>query len=263
MDIEEVEAVKQVKLKSTVYIDESGDLGYKTGTRWFVITAVIVEKEKENAIRQKMSVIKNRLNVQEIHLRKISDFYKRSYIVNELGGEDFTYINVIADTNKLDRAKMASSTVAYNYMCRMLLEMVSWFLYDSGMTADIVLSARGTSRDGELIQYIQDKLMLCENNRIASDVFKRIKAKTANSWDMLQLADVCATTTFLAYEINGWGYRVPCHFSVLKNHLYNHGEDVMRYGIKYFSDEMMPKSGEMAQNFPCKTKERTSGATAT
>ncbi len=249
--------------KSTVYIDESGDLGYKTGTRWFVITAVIVEKEKENAIRQKMHVIKNRLNVQEIHLRKISDFHKRSYIVNELNGEDFTYINVIADTNKLDKEKIDSPTVAYNYMCRILLERVSWFLRDSGITADIVLSARGTSRDGELIQYIKDKLMPYENNQIAPDVFEKIVAKTANSWDMLQLADVCATTTFLAYEINGWGFRVPCHFSMLKNHLYRHGEEIVRYGIKYFSDEMIPEKGKLKQNLPCKTKERTSGATAT
>lgn len=249
--------------QSTIYIDESGDLGYGTGTRWFVITAVIVEKEKEHSIRQKINTIKNKLNVQDIHLRRISDFHRRSYIVNELDGEDFTYINIIADTNKLDREKIASPTVAYNYMCRMLLERVSWFLRDSGMTANIILSARGTSRDGELIQYIKDRLMSYENKQIKPDVFEKIEAKTANSWDMLQLADVCATTTFLAYEINGWGYRMPCHFSVLKNHLYSHGGDVMCYGIKYFSDEMIPINGEMDRNFPCKIRERTSGATST
>ncbi len=86
-------------------------------------------------------------------------------------------------------------------------------------TADIVLSARGTSRDGELIEYIKEKLISYGNNQITSEVFRSITAKTANSWDMLQLADVCATTTFLAYEINGWGFRTPCYFNVLKNHI--------------------------------------------
>ena len=38
----------------TVYIDEAGDLGIGRGTRWFVLSAVIVAKEDESAIREKM-----------------------------------------------------------------------------------------------------------------------------------------------------------------------------------------------------------------
>lgn len=249
--------------KSTVYIDEAGDLGYGTGTRWFVISAVIVDKEKEKPIRQTMNAIKNRLNVQEIHLRKISDYYKRAYLVRELNNEEFVYINVIADTNKFDRSKIPSPTIAYNYLCRMLLERVSWFLRDTNRIADIVLSARGTSRDGELIEYIKDKLIPYENNQITLKVFENIIAKTANSWDMLQLADVCATTTFLAYEVNGWGFRTPCYFMILKNHLYRHKEKIMSYGLKYFTDEMKPDIKETSSNYPCKAKERTFGTTST
>ncbi len=63
-------------------------------------------------------------------------------------------------------------------------------------TADIVLSARGTSRDGELIEYIKEKLIPYSDNQIASGVFENITAKTANSWDMLQLADVCNNDIF-------------------------------------------------------------------
>ena len=46
----------------TVYIDEAGDLGYKRGTRWFVLSAVIVDKNEESAIRKKMLQVKSRLN---------------------------------------------------------------------------------------------------------------------------------------------------------------------------------------------------------
>lgn len=148
-------------------------------------------------------------------------------------------------------------------MCRMLLERVSWFLRDTNRTADIVLSARGTSRDGELIEYIKQKLLPYEGNQIAQGVFRNINAKTANSWDMLQLADVCATTTFVAYEINGWGFRTPCYFKVLKNHLYQHKGKVMSYGMKYFTGEMKPDEKEAGNDYPCKAKERTSGATST
>lgn len=68
----------------TVYIDEAGDLGIGRGTTWFVLTAVIVDKTAEASIREKMSKIKARLNVREIHLRKITDFNKRAFIVREL-----------------------------------------------------------------------------------------------------------------------------------------------------------------------------------
>lgn len=184
-------------------------------------------------------------------------------MVRELNEEEFTYINVIADTNKFDRSKIPTPTIAYNYMCRMLLERVSWFLRDTNRTADIVLSARGTSRDGELIEYIKEKLVPYTGNQIVQGVFGNITAKTANSWDMLQLADVCATTTFLAYEMNGWGFRTPCYFKVLKNHIYKHNGKAMRYGMKYFTDNMIPCAEDINCNYPCKAKERTSGATST
>ena len=134
---------------------------------------------------------------------------------------------------------------------------------DTGRTSNIVLSSRGTSRDGELIQYIKEKLIPYSGNQIVQGVFKNVSAKTANSWDMLQLADVCATTTFLAYEINGWGFRTPCYFKVLQNHIYQHRGKVMKYGIKYFTDDMIPQATDTNTNYPCKAKERTSGTTST
>ena len=67
-----------------VYIDEAGDLGIGRGTRWFVLTAVVVKKTVEPQIRARMTAIKACLNVREIHLRKITEFYKRAFIVREL-----------------------------------------------------------------------------------------------------------------------------------------------------------------------------------
>ena len=234
----------------TVYIDEAGDLGFNRGTRWFVLSAVIVGKEDEKNIRTNMNAIKSRLNVKEIHLRKITDFYKRASIVNTLNHENFTYINVLVDTNKMNLAR-TSTIFAYNYVCRLLLERVSWYLRDAQKTADIVLSARGTSRDGELIDYIQNKL-LPYNNQLVSDVFKRISAKSASEWDLLQLADVCATTMFLSYEINAWGFSTPCYSKVLRNHLYKYNDQLENYGLKYFSEDMKEQLGEIRSKWPCK-----------
>lgn len=246
----------------TVYIDEAGDLGFQRGTQWFVLSAVVVRKSEEPKIRKNMEQIKKRLNVNELHLRKITDFYKRAYIVQELGEEEFAYINVIVDTGKLNLAMRSSSSVAYNYICRMLLERVSWYVRDNHQTADIVLSARGTSRDGELIDYIKNQLIPYGGNEVAN-VFGKITAKTASSWDLLQLADVCATTMFLAYQKNGWGFCTPCYSRVLRTHLYSRGGHVDRYGIKYFSPDMQPSRSELMCSWACIKNERTPGATTT
>ena len=247
----------------TVYIDEAGDLGFQRGTQWFVLSAVIVDKQDEPQIRTKLAQIKARLNVNEIHLRRLPDFYKRAVAVQEINKERFTFMCVVADTNKLDYTKIDSAATAYNYLCRMLLERVSWFLRDTNRGGDIVLSARGTSRDGELISYIKDKLLPYPNNQIVENVFEKVMAKPAGSWDLLQLADICATTTFLTYEKNGWGFRTPCFTKVLSDHLYRYCGRLDKYGIKYFSTDMKPSSDMLKCDWPCTKTERTPGATTT
>ena len=235
--------------KSTVYIDESGDLGKGKGTRWFVITAVIVKEEKQPEAEKVIRNIKSRLSIHEIHIRKITDFHCKLFIVKELNEADFAYANVIADTSKLN----LPSDIAYNYMCRMLLERVSWILRDEGRTADIILSARGKRRDDELIEYIS-KLIPHRKNRIQKGVFGEVKAERANSLDLLQLADVCASTTFWAYEQNKWGMSEPCFLNTMKKHLYQYNGKINKYGIKYFPDEIEKEAEEIKNDLPCKEK---------
>ena len=247
--------------ESTVYIDEAGDLGSGKGTQWFVLSAVIVDKSNEPDIRKKMETIKGRLNVKRIHLREITDYYKRAFVVREINNFDFTYICVICDTNLLDPSRL-SANAAYNFQCKILLERVSWFLKDSGKTADIVLSARSTSRDKELVDYITEKLLPYRHNNINSSTIGKVSAKAAGSWDLLQLADVCATATFLAYEKNGWGFRTPCFLRVIQDHLYRRAGEVGSYGIKYYLSSGNENESVLVCDWPCK-KERTPGATTT
>lgn len=238
----------------TVYIDEAGDLGIGKGTKWFVLSAVVVDKSDEPSIRARLNAIKNRLNIQQIHLRKIQDFYKRAFIVQELNGENFTYMNVLVDTTKFDISKIPNTHVAYNYVCKYLLQRVSWYLKSHEKTGDVVLSARGTSRDGELITYINDKLLPYPDNNIHAAVFNKITAKSAGSWDLLQLADVCATTMFLTYEINGYGFNTPCYSAAMNDHLYRNNGTVNSYGIKFFIPSMKPDIATVRKTKICAKK---------
>lgn len=247
----------------TVYIDEAGDLGINRGTKWFVLSAVIVQKSAEPTIRTSMNQIKTKLNIKEIHLRKVPDYNKRAYIVKELGTEPFIYMNVLVDTTKFDASKIPDSNIAYNYVCKYLLQRVSWYLESNNMVGDILLSARGTSRDGELIKYIKEKLLPYPDNAINAAVFDKVSARTAATWDLLQLADVCATTMFLTYEINAFGFCTPCFSMALKDHLYRKNNRVDSYGIKFFTSDMRPDVEGLRKNRVCAKKERTPGATAT
>lgn len=238
------------KKKCTVYIDEAGDLGIGRGTQWFVITAVIVPQESEKDIRAILTRIKSKLNLKEIHLRKGIDFNKTCYIVSQLRDADFVTVNVLADTNIL---ALKDSVMTYNYMCRILLERVSWYLRDYNMRADIVLSSRGTSRDGELISYIKEKLLNYAHNEIAN-VFDKITSKTAASWDLLQLADICATSMFRAYEINAYGFIIPCHMSNLRDHIYQYNGSIEKYGLKFYSDDMKPSAQHLYEHRICNKK---------
>lgn len=140
----------------TVYIDESGDLGIGKGTQWFVISAVIVLPEDEKQLRQTIASIKDRLNLKTIHFRSIRDFTKKLYVVSQVKLHEFTIVNVIADTTKLPLKNVEK---AYNFMSRILLERVSWYLRDNELTGTIVFSSRNTKRDKELTSYLQDKVL--------------------------------------------------------------------------------------------------------
>lgn len=222
---------------STLYIDESGDLGYGAGSHWFVLSGVIVRKCDEKEIRNTLSAIRTRLNLKTIHWRRIKGFAKKSFIVQEISKHDFVYINILTDTRKLDKDKLVNPDHVYNYMCKYLLERASWYLRDNDMFADIVLSARGTSKDAELITYITDKLINYPFNEIV-DRFGRVMSKSGSEWDMLQLADICASTMYAAYEENQFGQTIVCYTRHLSNKIYKLNNHATGYGIKYLNKSM-------------------------
>lgn len=239
-----------------VYIDEAGDLGIGKGTNWFILTGVVVDESDEPAIRKTIAEIKTKLNLQTLHFRELRNFDQKCYVVDKLAQHNFQIINIILDTTKLhlvcNNAKDKPSIVSYNYACRYLVERASWLLRDTNRVGKIVLSSRGTSRDNELIDYIKDKLLPYSYNKIAANVFTKVVSKQANSWDMLQLADICATSMFYAYELNKYEILTPCFAARLRKHFYTRNSALISYGIKYYSDEMTVPQNYFTSHAICK-----------
>lgn len=84
----------------TIYIDEAGDLGIGRGTRWFVLSAVIINVCDEPKIRNIMNSVKHRLNIHDIHFRTLRNFEQKTSVINELANGNFEYLNVIIDTSQ-------------------------------------------------------------------------------------------------------------------------------------------------------------------
>lgn len=246
--------------KCSVYIDEAGDLGIGRGTQWFVLTAVIVNDDNEPQIRDIMRTIKKKLNLDIIHFRNLRNFEQRAFVTSALANASFEYVNVIIDTAKLDISKLVGkrdtltekpSIILYNHACKYLIERVSWLLRDTNRNGTIILSSRGTSRDGELINYLNDKLLHYSWNEI-SNCFTGIYSKSADSWDMLQLADICATSMFYYHEINAYGFVTPCYTYKLSKFLYQRNGSVNSYGVKYYLDSMKPPKEHFINHMICK-----------
>ena len=236
------------KANCTVYIDESGDLGIGKGTRWFVITAVIVEKQNEKELRSIISNLKKRLNIQTVHFRELREFSKRLLIVSELRDAPFTTVNVIVDTDILD---LKDGVQTYNYMSKILLERVSWYLRDHGMCADVIFSSRNSKRDNELTNYLRDKVLNYDWNYVVKGTIVSVESRKMETLDLLQLADICAASMFKAYEPDPMGFIYPCFMNNLKTHLYNRNGRTMSYGVKFYKKEMKPDKNYINAHAPC------------
>ena len=60
-----------------VYIDESGDEGINKGSRYFILTAIIVEREKDLITSQKVDEIKSNLEMNiksQLHWKLIKGY---------------------------------------------------------------------------------------------------------------------------------------------------------------------------------------------
>ena len=211
-----------------VYIDESGDEGINKGSKFFILTAIIVDKEKDLEISKSVDQIKEKLemnNKTQLHWKLLKGLPNKKMIMETISKLDITIVNIIVDTTNI---KHITSNNIYNFFSGYLYERICWFMKDHDGKANINISARGNLSKKSLSKFINSRNH--KKFEIDASRIKTIKIIPNERKKLLQLADCCCSALFQSLKYNN-----KIHFEymkIIKDKLYSKNGKIMSYGIK-------------------------------
>ncbi len=233
-----------------VYIDEAGDEGINKGSKYFILTALIVDKENDLEIAKKVDIIKENLGMNkksQLHWKLLKGFSNKETIMKIVRSSDIIIINVIVDTKSI---KFIPSNNIYNFFSGYLYERICWYMNEKNGIANINISSRGNLSKKKLSDYLNSnnhKKFNIEVNRI-----KSIKIMQNERKRLLQLADCCCSALFQALKYND-----NTHFNyvfIKKNKIYRRYNNYLSYGLKLVPDKSKAKELHNLINFITKQK---------
>ena len=222
-----------------IYIDEAGDEGFKFddrlgkgSSRFFVLSAIIVNKEDDLALSKTVDELKRILNFQSkdilspLHFCKMRH-EKRKVCVNKLTEfAKFSTISVVFEKQKL-YGQLQTPPFLYNFACKLLLERVIAFLKDNSAMANLIFEHRRNTSYDDLKVYIKRMVDISR--------FMELKPKPKVQSKCLQLADIIASSTYQAFEPNKYDGDVESiYIDKLRNNLFCHNGKCIGYGLKLY-----------------------------
>lgn len=212
-----------------VYIDESGDEGIHKGSKYFILTAVLVEKEKDLGIARCVDTIKENLEINiksQLHWNTIKGYPNKIMIMTDISKMDITIINIIIDTTKI---MFINSVDIYNHFSGYLYERICCFVRDKNAIANINISSRGENLTKEnLANFLKGHK---GKFQIDYSKIKKIKIYPNFQKKLLQLADCCCSALGQALKYNDSKHHR--YVSYLKNKFYEYNKNYIGYGLKY------------------------------
>ena len=219
-------------MEYNVYIDESGDEGISRGSEWFILTAVIVPKEYDLTLSNKILKIKSTMNMgrkDQLHWNKILKYDKKIQIIYDLISENFKIIHVAINTYEITKLK---SKDIYPYFMSYLIERVSYYVSNNKRTCNIYISTR-QDNNKQKNQHLQNELMSKRKyHHINTKCINCIKFIDNRDRNLLQLADVCCSSFAQAIKYNTsqeWEYVLK-----LKSNIWTYKGKIVGYGIKFY-----------------------------
>lgn len=223
-----------------VYIDESGDEGINKGSKYFILTALILNKDKDLKISKEVDSIKENLEMKkerQLHWVDVKGYPNKEMIMNTVSKLDVKIINIVVDTTSI---KFLPSKDIYFFFSGYLYERICWLMKERNGLANIIISSRSNLSKEKLLEYIKDKNH--EKFTIDSNKINDIKIIPNGDKKLLQLTDSCCSSLYQALDKNNRNYFEI--FSLIKDKLYSKKKNTVSYGLK-----LVPNSAEAAEYY--------------
>lgn len=214
-----------------VYIDESGDEGIGRGSKYFILTAIVVKKSADLRTAAAVDQIKRNLELPitaQLHWNTLHGYPNKMMIMQTIGRLNATIINVVVNTTCIH---LIPSNSIYNYFSGYLFERISWLMRARGGVANIHISSRGNLSKMRLTSYLtshNDEKFKIDMSRI-----KTLKIIPNGRKKLLQLADCCCSALYQALRYND-----SRHYQYIKEisgKFYTYQGRVKSYGLKLVS----------------------------
>ncbi len=209
-----------------------GDEGIKRGSKWFILTAIIVPKEYDLTLSNKIVKIKESMNMNrkdQLHWNRILKYDKKIQIIYDIVAENFKIIHVAINTDEINKLK---SKDLYPYFMSYLIERVSYYVTNNNGTCNIFISTRNENNKEKNIYLKNELTNKRKYHHIAIKCINDIKFIDNRDRNLLQLADVCCSSFAQAIKYNTvqeWEYVIK-----LKANLWNYKGLIIGYGIKFY-----------------------------
>ncbi len=226
-----------------VYIDESGDEGFKTpelpgvgSSEWLVLAGVIVPEEADQALSHAVDRVRTLLRKplpKALHFRMLKKHGQKRAAMAELAQEPFVFSAVVLHKPEITSPYLRQPPHLYNYAARLLIERLSWYADDRGRRLNLLFENRASTTYAALESYMR----WIENDpdcTIRANSIARF-APVSPTVKLVQVADFYASATAAAFEPDEYGFSEPDYLLRVRHQLYREpGKSVLRFGCKVF-----------------------------
>ena len=184
-----------------IFIDESGDLGFSTGSsRWFIVTLLLTSTHRkvEKCVKKVHKGLRKKdKKVKELHAYKEKDATRKRVLKLVSKVEDVQILTIVLNKDKVYTRLQDQKAVLYNYVTNILLDR----LHTSGVIDDvedveICIDQKETNKfmNEHYLKYLQKGTQSWKQNRID------IRLAHSHNEKCLQAIDFISWAIFRKYE---------------------------------------------------------------
>lgn len=196
-----------------IFLDESGDLGFKTkSSNWFIFTLVLTNNHRkiEKCVKWVHKQLRKKYKrVGELHAYHSKANTKKLLLKKLSGIEDLKILCIILNKKKVYVDLQNQKNHLYNYTANILLDRLHRKkLINTDEVIDLVIDQKDTNRfiRENFEKYLKDNLTKRSSNRI------RIKICPSHTEKCLQAVDFLSWAIYRKYEQNEVEY-----YEIIKN----------------------------------------------